>query len=194
MPLGWSVDLNTYEVNNFIKVLKVSVGGAGSNTSQVRDGRPTSAFLKAQSMGGRPTDYTLWLCWAEQGPLPSQDEAFVNGPLWLRGLAPQAQMLQCVVEMLVNLLRFFTGLKIGEVFSDLLDKLVQNLNCDLQNNVHKLTTQHAPQRVKGNLMKTFWGARVTLTNYQSNHENKKRWEQGSCLSYNYWLVIKKGGY
>lgn len=64
-------------------------------------------------------------------------------------------MLQCVVEMLVNLLRFFTGLEIGEVFSDLLDKLVQNLNCDLQNNVHKLTTQHAPQRVKGNLMKTF---------------------------------------
>lgn len=69
--------------------------------------------------------------------LPSQHEAFVNGPLRLRGLPPQAQVLQRVVEMLVDLLRFFTGLEIREVFSDLLDKLVQNLNCDLKNNVHK---------------------------------------------------------
>lgn len=64
------------------------------------------------------------------GLFPLQDEAFINGPLRLRGLPPQAQVLQRVMEMFVNLLCLFTGLKIGEVFSDLLDKLVQNLNRD----------------------------------------------------------------
>ena len=65
------------------------------------------------------------------GP-PSKDEAFVDGPLGLGRLPPQAQVLQRVVEMLVDLLRFLTGLEVGEVFSDLLDELVQHLNRDLQ--------------------------------------------------------------
>lgn len=48
---GDQTDLNTYEVNNFIKVLKVSVRRCWVKTSWVRNGKPTSAFLKGTIYG-----------------------------------------------------------------------------------------------------------------------------------------------
>ena len=60
-----------------------------------------------------------------------KDETLINWPFRFWWFPPQAQMLQCVMEMFVNLLCFLTGFKIWEVFSNLLDKLIQNLNSDL---------------------------------------------------------------
>lgn len=53
-----------------------------------------------------------------------KDQALVGGALRLRGLSLQAEMLQCVVEVFVDLLRFFTGLQVRQIFPDLLDQLV----------------------------------------------------------------------
>lgn len=88
-------------------------------------------------------------------PPPSKDEAFVDGPLGFWRFPPQAQMLQRVMKMFVNLLCFFTGLKIWEVFSNLLYKLVQNLNRDLQKKVHNFMVERVLQKIKGNLIRMF---------------------------------------
>lgn len=61
-----------------------------------------------------------------------KDETFIDWPLRLWWFPPWAQMFQCVMKMLVNLLCFLTGLKIWEIFSNLLNKLIQDLNCYLQ--------------------------------------------------------------
>lgn len=57
-----------------------------------------------------------------------QHQALVRGPLGLRRLPLQTQVLQCVVEVLVDLLRLLAGLQVGQVLADLLDQLVQDLN------------------------------------------------------------------
>lgn len=53
-----------------------------------------------------------------------KDQALVGGALGLRGFSLQAEMLQCVVEVFVDLLRFLTRLQVGKIFPDLLDQLV----------------------------------------------------------------------
>lgn len=53
-----------------------------------------------------------------------KDQALIGRALRLRGLSLQAKMLQCVVEVFVDLLRFLTRLQVGEIFPDLLDQLV----------------------------------------------------------------------
>lgn len=53
-----------------------------------------------------------------------KDQALIGGALGLGGLSLQAKMLQCVVEVFVDLLRLLTRLQVGKVFSDLLDQLV----------------------------------------------------------------------
>ena len=53
-----------------------------------------------------------------------KDQALIGGALRLRGFSLQAEMLQCVVEVFVDLLRFLAGLQVGEIFPDLLDQLV----------------------------------------------------------------------
>lgn len=54
----------------------------------------------------------------------SEDQALVRRALGLGGLSLQAQVLQCVVEVFVDLLRLLARLQVGEVFPDLLDQLV----------------------------------------------------------------------
>lgn len=53
-----------------------------------------------------------------------KDQALISRALGLRGFSLQAEMLQCVVEVFVDLLRFLTRLQVGKIFSDLLDQLV----------------------------------------------------------------------
>lgn len=53
-----------------------------------------------------------------------KDKALIGGALGLRGFSLQAEMLQCVVEVFVDLLCFLAGLQVGEIFPDLLDQLV----------------------------------------------------------------------
>lgn len=83
-----------------------------------------------------------------------KDETFINWPLRFWRFPPQTQMLQCVMKMFVNLLCFFTGLKIWKIFSNLLDKLVQNLNCDLQENMYSYIIKHVAYK-KYNSIKMF---------------------------------------
>lgn len=51
-------------------------------------------------------------------------QALIGGPLGLRGLPLQSQVLQCVLEVFVDLLRLLAGLQVGQIFPDLLDELV----------------------------------------------------------------------
>lgn len=53
-----------------------------------------------------------------------KDQALIGRSLRLGGFSLQAKMLQCVVEVFVDLLRFLTRLQVGKIFSDLLDQLV----------------------------------------------------------------------
>lgn len=53
-----------------------------------------------------------------------KDQALISGALGLGGFPLQAEMLQCVVEVFVDLLRFLTRLQVGKIFPDLLDQLV----------------------------------------------------------------------
>lgn len=53
-----------------------------------------------------------------------KDQALIDGALRLRGFSLQAKMLQCVVEVFVDLLRFLTCLQVGKILPDLLDQLV----------------------------------------------------------------------
>lgn len=62
-----------------------------------------------------------------------KNKTFINWPLRFWWFPPQTQVLQCVVKVFVNLFCFFSRLKVWEIFSDLLYKLIQNLNCHLQN-------------------------------------------------------------
>lgn len=69
-----------------------------------------------------------------------KNKTFINWPLRFWWFPPQTQVLQCVVKMFVNLFCFFSRLKVWEIFSDLLYKLIQNLNCHLHNIKQKLST------------------------------------------------------
>lgn len=62
-----------------------------------------------------------------------KNKTFIDWPLRFWWFPPQTQVLQCVVKVFVNLFCFFSRLKVWEIFSDLLYKLIQNLNCHLQN-------------------------------------------------------------
>lgn len=53
-----------------------------------------------------------------------KDQALVGGALRLGGLSLQAEVLQCVVEVFVDLLRFLACFQVGKIFSYLLDQLV----------------------------------------------------------------------
>lgn len=53
-----------------------------------------------------------------------KDQALIGRALRLRGFSLQAKMLQCVLEVFVDLLRFLTSLEVGKIFPDLLDQLV----------------------------------------------------------------------
>lgn len=66
-----------------------------------------------------------------------KNKTFINWPLRFWRFPPQAQVLQCVVKVFVNLFRFFSRLKVWEIFSYLLYKLIQNLNCHLQENINR---------------------------------------------------------
>lgn len=69
-----------------------------------------------------------------------KNKTFINWPLRFWWFPPQTQVLQCVVKVFVNLFCFFSRLKVWEIFSDLLYKLIQNLNCHLQNIKQKSST------------------------------------------------------
>lgn len=53
-----------------------------------------------------------------------KNQALIGRALGLGGLSLQTKMLQCVVEVFVDLLCLLTCLQVGKVFSDLLDQLV----------------------------------------------------------------------
>lgn len=53
-----------------------------------------------------------------------KDQALIDGALRLRGFSLQAKMLQCVVEVFVDLLCFLTCLQVGKILPDLLNQLV----------------------------------------------------------------------
>lgn len=53
-----------------------------------------------------------------------KDQALIGRALGLGGFSLQAEMLQCVVEVFVDLLRFLACLQVGKIFPDLLDQLV----------------------------------------------------------------------
>lgn len=59
-----------------------------------------------------------------QAAIALKDQALIGRTLGLRGLSLQAEMLQCVMEVFVDLLRFLTGLQVRKIFSDLLDQLI----------------------------------------------------------------------
>lgn len=61
-----------------------------------------------------------------------KDQALVGGALRLRRLPLQAQVLQCVLEVFVDLLRLLARLQVGKIFPDLLDELVQHLDSHLK--------------------------------------------------------------
>lgn len=61
-----------------------------------------------------------------------KDQALVGGPLRLRRLSLQTEVLQCVLEVFVDLLRLLAWLQVGKIFSDLLDELVQHLDSHLK--------------------------------------------------------------
>lgn len=53
-----------------------------------------------------------------------KDQALIDGALRLWGFSLQAKMLQCVVEVFVDLLRFLTRFQVRKILPDLLDQLV----------------------------------------------------------------------
>lgn len=61
-----------------------------------------------------------------------QHQPLVSRSLRLGRLSLQTQMLQCIVEVFVNLLRLLAGLQVREILTDLLDQLIQHLDCHLQ--------------------------------------------------------------
>lgn len=61
---------------------------------------------------------------AFQSAVVLKDQALIGGALRLWGFSLQPKMLQCVVEVFVDLLSFLTRLQVGKIFPDLLDQLV----------------------------------------------------------------------
>lgn len=59
-----------------------------------------------------------------QAAIVLKDQALIGRALGLGGLSLQAEMLQCVMEVFVDLLRFLAGLQVRKIFSDLLDQLI----------------------------------------------------------------------
>lgn len=59
-----------------------------------------------------------------QAAVTLKHQALVRGALGLGRLPLQAEVLQCVVEVFVDLLRLLARFEVGEIFPDLLDQLV----------------------------------------------------------------------
>ncbi len=68
-----------------------------------------------------------------------QHQPLVSRSLRLGRLSLQTQVLQCIVEVFVNLLRLLAGLQVREILTDLLDQLIQDLDRHLKSNTHRLS-------------------------------------------------------
>lgn len=108
-----------------------------------------------------------------------KNKTFIDWPLRFWWFPPQTQVLQCVVKVFVNLFCFFSRLKVWEIFSDLLYKLIQNLNCHLQNIKQK--SQHPLCTSTQTLV---WTDLSLSYLYQENLS--KCW--GASMQTNYWAL------
>lgn len=100
-------------------------------------------FRKAQSMnsnvrrkGGEACTVRKWERKAERCThgllvLLLNDQPFIDWPFRLWWLSPQPQVLQRVMKVFVDLLRFLGWFQVRKIFPDFLNELIQHLNCHL---------------------------------------------------------------